>query len=113
MSIKNLITQYLEKRGINDPAIDLTPDERITLEGWKKIMSNGEMTVDRIKEFCEYQTGLIEAQFRDPSKSDREKANLTLIYSVYSSVRNMIVSPIAEREALEKHLTSLIHSSDS
>lgn len=107
----NLVARWLEKIGVKDPAKDLSVEEKATLETWKKILSGGEMSVDRIKQFCEYQISLIENQFRDPAKSDREKANLTMIHSVYSSIRTMIVSPAAERESLEKYLNTLINSS--
>lgn len=107
---KNPVTLWLEKLGIKDPAKELSPDEKVTLENWRRILTEGEITVDRIKEFCGYQIGVIEAQFRDPTKSDREKANLTLVHSVYSAILMIIVSPKAEREALEKYLNTLINS---
>ncbi len=108
MAIRNTITKYLEKLGIKDPATELSTEEKTTLETWRRILSEGELTIDRIKEFCEYQKTLIESQFRDPSKSDREKANLTLVHSVYSAMLAMITSPKAEREALESYLNTLI-----
>lgn len=107
---RNPLTRLLEVVGIKDPAKELSPEEMGTLENWKRILSQGEMTIEKIKEFCEYQLTLIEGQFRDTEKTDREKANLTLIHSVYSTMRTVILSPEAEREALEKHLNSLIHS---
>lgn len=109
----NQLARLLEKIGIKDPAKELSGEERVTLENWKNILAGGEITVDRIREFCEYQIGLLEGKFRDPSKSDREKANLTLVHSVYSAMRGFIVSPKAERESLEKYLNSLIHSDNS
>lgn len=113
MSIKNTISLYLEKLGIKDPTKDLTSEEKITLESWKRILSGGEISVDRIKEFCEYQLNVIETKFRDAEKSDREKANLTLIHSVYSAIKAIIVSPRAEQESLEKYLNTLIHNDNA
>ena len=113
MSIKNTISLYLEKLGIKDPTKDLSSEEKITLESWKRILSGGEISVDRIKEFCEYQLSIIETKFRDPEKSDREKANLTLIHSAYSSIKAIIVSPKTEQESLEKYLNTLIHNDNT
>lgn len=110
MKLKNSIRRYLERLGVKDPTTELNAEEKATLENWRKILSEGELTLEKVQEFCEYQITIIENQFRDPSKSDREKANLTLVHSVYSSIRVLILSPKAERESLENYLNSLINS---
>lgn len=106
---RNLIREWLEKLNIKDASKELSAEEQVTLNNWRRILSaEGDITVDKIKEFCEIQLVTIETQFRDPGKSDREKANLTLVHSVYSTMKALIVSPRAEREALEKYLSTLV-----
>ena len=105
---KNPVTRLLEKMGIKDPATELSSEEKATLDNWRKILSEGEITVPAIKNFCDYHLSVIEGAFRDISKTDAEKARLTLLHSVYSGIRDLIQSPKSEREALEKYLTSLL-----
>lgn len=106
----HILTKWLNAIGIKDPNKELSTEEKATLETWKRILTEGEVSVDKVKQFCDYQLSVIEMRFRETALSDREKANLTLVHSVYSSLRAAIIAPKAERETLEKYLNTLINS---
>jgi hypothetical protein len=96
----------LNKRNIKD-INDLDKDEKENLDKWSRILSEGEITVAKISEFCQNQKRLIEAQFL-PGLEDKKAKDLTVLHSVYSALINLITGPKAERESLEKYLNQLI-----
>lgn len=104
--MKNPVSKVLEKKGLKPE--ELTPDEKATIEGWKKILSEGEVTVKSIHEFCNVQIANIERQFKELSTPVEKITRLTLLHSVYSSLRAIINSPSAQRDSLEKYLQSLL-----
>jgi hypothetical protein len=104
----SILTQFLEKKGIKDPE-ELSQDERQVYLEWKRILSDdGEMTVDKIKQFCENQVDVIESKWKDLEYG--KKADLIPYHTCYKLIIGAIDSPKGEREALEKHLNQLISS---
>ena len=102
----NILSKLLEKKGLKPE--DLSPEERGTIEQWQKTLSEGEVTLKTITTFCDHNIGYIENQFKDLNNSDEKIKRLALLHSVYSSLRNVINAPKAEKENLENYLTSLL-----
>lgn len=87
---------------------ELNHEEKQTFEGWKKILSEGEITVEKIAQFCDFQIKSIEYKFKDLDRTPIVTERLVLLHSVYAAIRDLIKNPKAEKEALEKHLQSLL-----
>ena len=102
-----LIEKLLEKRKIKDIS-ELAGDEKETFDKWEQILSQGEITVDKIKTFCQTQAGIIEDQLRNLDNSTQKNERLIIYFTIYKTIINLIGSPVAERESLEKYLLQLI-----
>lgn len=104
MSKFSIISKLLAKRGI-ESTDELTKEERDTLAHYQAILSAGDVTVERIKEFAQSQIKLIE------SKCDGVQG-LTIMQQaclrVYLDIIRAIEAPQKERENLEKQLNQLI-----
>lgn len=102
----SILTKFFEKRGVKPE--DLTPEEKETVEGWKKILSEEDVTLDTILVYCTNSISVIENQFKDLENSKEKIERLVLLHTVYSSLKKIITSPKSEKENLEKYLTSLL-----
>jgi hypothetical protein len=98
----NLLTKFLEKRGLDPEKLSKEEKER------RRILSEGEITVPKVLDFCNFQIRRIESQFRAVDNSKEKNEKLVLQHAIYGSIRDLIAGPQAEKEALEKYLTSLI-----
>lgn len=105
--MSNILSRLLQKRGISNPE-DLSIDEKNDFERWRRVLSDGEITIDKVTSFCDNQIGLIEGQWKDLSNTNQKNERLILLHTVYKAIKNVIVSPQAEREALEKYLQQMI-----
>lgn len=103
-----LLRKVLEKAGIKGPE-DLKPEEKADFDRWRGILSEGEVTVERVQEFCRTQIDLIEKKWRDPSCPNRER--LIDQHVVYRSILDATTAPQVEKENLEKYLNSLLTKS--
>lgn len=108
MNIPGLINKLFEKKGVNK-ITDLSPDEKKEYDRWQSIMDGTEITVAKIKEFCEIQIKMIEEKFATPDNSDKKDAFLKASLHIYISLLKLINSPETERANLEKHLSDLIN----
>lgn len=102
-----LLDRLLKKRGIED-VTKLEEEEKANFDDWAKILSEGEVTLKTVLEFCQGQVNTIEEKFKETDKSDKENTRLTLLHSVYKTLINVISGPQVERENLEKYLNSLL-----
>lgn len=100
-----LLEKLLGKRGIKE-LTELKPDEKQTYDKWQGILSDGEVTVDKILSFCRSQVEIIERRWKDPMCENRER--LIDQHIVYKTIIEAITSPQVARENLEKYLNSLI-----
>ena len=103
----SILSRLLEKKGIKSPE-ELTPEERVDFDNWKKVLSKEDIKLSDVEEFCSSSIRSIEAKFKDLDNSKEKIERLVLLHSVYSSMKNLINSPRAEREQLEKYLTQLL-----
>lgn len=103
----SILTRLLEKKGIKSPE-ELTPEERVDFDNWKKVLSKEDIKLSDVEEFCASNIRNIEAKFKDLDNSKEKIERLVLLHSVYSSMKNLINSPRAEREQLENYLTQLL-----
>lgn len=103
----SILTRLLKKRGVNNTD-ELTKEERVDFDNWKKILSKEDIKLSDVEEFCTANINNIETQFKDLSNSKEKIERLVLLHSVYSSMKNLINSPRAEREQLENYLTNLL-----
>lgn len=101
----NLISRIMEKRGIKNVE-DLDREERATLERWEKILSESEITVNKIREFCAAQISTIEGKWR--ANPENPSVNLIHYHNVYKTLLSLIDGPRSERENLERYLNQLL-----
>ena len=100
-----LLQKLLFKRGIG--SVDqLTPEEKSTFEGYEKILSKKELTIDDLRKFLQGQLILIEAKWKDYSYKD--KADLIPYFTVYKTILEALDAPEADRKALEQYLIGQI-----
>lgn len=108
----NLISKLFEKRGITDER-ELSNEERLTIKRWRSVFEDSEVTVEKIKEFCDAQLSIIEGQFANLDNTFEKNDRLILAHTIYKKISRLISAPQAEREQLEKYLQQLIDSSDT
>ncbi len=104
--MKFQLSQLLQKRGIEREE-DLSPDEKAVFDRYKAVLNGETVTVDKIREFCDSQIKLIQAKFADSAPNSND-LYLKACLHVYLNILKAIDTPEMEREALERHLTSLI-----
>lgn len=102
----SVLTKYLDKLGVTSK--DLSNDEKKDFDRWNAILSDGEMSLEKVLEFCKAQKGFIEVQMSDINNSTQKNERLIILNTVYTKLINIIEAPQAEKEALEKYLNSLI-----
>src|SRR3990167_2238601 len=103
----SLLDRIFAKRGIKDTT-ELAPDEKKDFDRWSKILSQGEITLDKVMEFCRAQVAAIEGQFKNTENAQQKNDRLIQQYNVYKAILACMDAPKAEREALEKYLQSLL-----
>ena len=101
-----LLLRLLQKRGITKD--DLDKEEKQTFDNWERILSEGEISVEKIGEFCKMQIRMIETQWKNLDNKDEKNKRLMMLHIVYSSLLQLIEAPQTERENLEKYLTDLL-----
>lgn len=103
----NILDKILQKRGIK--SVDqLSPEEKVTFEGWRKVLAKDELTLDDIKEFCQLQIDIIEGKWKDYNLDNSKKAEFIPYHTVYKALLQVISSPKVEREQLEAQLNQLL-----
>mgnify|MGYP001563727878 CR=1 FL=1 len=100
----NILARILEKRGIKD-AKELDTDEREAFEGYQRTLSKPDITIENVKEFLHIQLQVIEGKWK--SYDMQNKADLIPYHTVYKVLLDILNSPQAEREQLEKYLIQL------
>lgn len=103
----NILSRILDKRGIKS-ADELSPDEKADFQRWKGILSGGEVTLDKVVEFCNTQKSLIETAWENKDNSTQKNDRLIIAHTIYSKIGKVITSPQSEKESLEKYLESLL-----
>lgn len=103
-----LLERLLGRRGIKEEELD--DIERANFDKWQKVLSNDQISVERMREFFEVQKQSIEAQFGNIENSSQKNDRLVLLHSVYSRMIRATVADKAERESLERYLDQLIDS---
>lgn len=102
-----LLQRLLKKKGI-ETVLELQPEEKVTYDGWEKILSKDEMNMDDIKHFCQSQIDIIESKWKDYDITNTKKAELIPYHSVYKALLQAIEAPKTAKEALEQYLNQLI-----
>ena len=103
----NLLLRLLKKRKIENVE-DLDKDEKADFDRWNRILSEGEISVEKIAEFCGNQIKLIEMQWKNLDNDIKKNERLIISHTIYSTLVNLIESPQAEKENLEKYLVELL-----
>lgn len=107
--MKAILNKILFKRGIKN-FNELSDEEKGTFQKWDRILSEGEVTVDSIKEFCQNQKAIIETGWKDLKSDPLLNERRIIAHVIYSTLLEIIDKPNAERENLEKHLNQLLDS---
>ena len=97
------LSNLLKKRGITKE--QLSGEEKKDFERWEGILSGGEVTVEKIKEFCVAQKRAIEAKWKNFENTDQK---LVIAHTIYSTIIQAIDAPDVERKSLEEYLINLI-----
>ena len=103
--MNKVLEDYLLKTKI-DPK-EMTAEEKATFDKWSVILS-GEVTVQKIVEFCDRQKEVIENQWASVDNDERKNERLIIYHTIYSKIIKMIQADETERVALANHLQSLI-----
>lgn len=111
-----LLAKLLQKRNVksidelsSEPMPDGSPTDRQTFEQWQRILSEKEeITVEKVREFCERQIHNIQGQMKNLDNSPQKNERLILLLNVYTTMRDVLQSSQAERENLERYLQALI-----
>jgi len=106
-NMHKLLEQLFKKRKITS-VNELTPEEAQQFDDWQKILSEGEMSVDKIKQFCGLQLGIIKGQMKNLDNTPQKNERLTTYFNIYDALITLINSPQSERESLEKYLNQLL-----
>ena len=102
-----LLEELLKKRGITN-VNELNAEEAEQFDSWQKTLTEGEMSVEKIRDFCQVQLDIIKEQMKGIDNSYDKNERLTIMFNIYDSLLTLIGSPAAERESLEKYLTQLL-----
>lgn len=105
----DLLNKLFEKKGIKNEA-ELTNEEKITYDNYRRILNKEVLEVADIQHFLESQIDLIETKWRSYESKLSDKAELIPYHTVYKSLLQAIRSPMAEREALEVFLNQQINA---
>lgn len=103
----NLLSKLLRKRGI-ERLEELIDEEKSVYNAWDRTLSQDDMSVDKIKEFCNRMIGVIEAKWMDLEIDKEKKHDLMPYYTVYKALLGVIDGAKTEKERLERYLTQLI-----
>lgn len=103
----NILDKLLKKRGIAS-VDELSPEEKVDFENWRKILSKDELTTEDIKNFCLTQVSIIETKWKSYDLENNKKAELIPYHTVYKTISQVIGSPKVEREQLETQLNQLL-----
>jgi len=99
-----LLTKLLTKRKITKEQLDET--ERKDFDRWERILSEGEVTVESIGNFCKAQIGAIEAKWKNFENVN--KPELVIAHTIYQTILGALTANKVERESLERYLNNLI-----
>jgi hypothetical protein len=102
----SILSRFLQKRNLKEE--ELRPEEKAQFDQWKLTLSEGECSVEKIKEFCIRMVQAIEVKWADFDYPNKDK--LIPSHSVYKAILGVIDGPKAEKERLEKYLTQLIEN---
>jgi hypothetical protein len=101
--MNNLLSKLLLKRGVTRN--DLDEPEKKDFDRWEKILSEGDVTVESIGNFCKAQISAIEAKWKD---FDNTNERLVIAHTIYSTIIKALTANKVERESLEEYLNNLI-----
>ena len=105
----HLLSKLLKKRGI-EKVTDLSQSEAEDFDRWNKVLSEGEVTVKKIEDFCRNQISFIETQWKNLDNSTQKNERLIALHTVYSSILSAIQAPLDSREKIERFLKELLDS---
>lgn len=105
-----LLDRLLRKRKIEHLA-ELSAEEKNKYDEWERILSEGEISVQKVASFCRAQLSLIEAQWKDFANGTSKNDRLIVMHTTYRTLLDVLSAPAAEKEALERYLTAQIEQS--
>jgi len=102
-----LLEKLLTKRKITN-VNELTVEEAEQFDSWQKTLTEGEMSVEKIRDFCQAQLDIIKGQMKGIDNTPQKNERLTTYFNIYDALITLINSPQSERESLEKYLNQLL-----
>ena len=103
-----ILEKILQKAGVQSPD-ELSQEEKVTYDNWRKILSKEELTLNDIKEFCKTQIDIIETRWKDYGTDNIKKGEMIPYHTVYRTLLQVIDSPKVERSNLESQLNNYIN----
>lgn len=103
----NILRKLLDKRNIESKD-ELSKEEYADFERWNKVLSEEDISVEAIKDFCADKVKIIEAQMADLNNDPKKNQRLVIMHVVYKSILGVIDGKKAEKESLIKYLQQII-----
>ena len=101
-----LLSDVIQKLGLKTG--EMTEEEKQTFDTWNHVLSEDEITVERVAEFCERMQFAIESKWTNKYRDRTNDPFLADIHSVYGTIKRLITSKKSEREALEVQLQKML-----
>ena len=102
-----ILTRLLNQKGIKN-VTELSSDEKTDFDRWESILSDGEMTVEKIVVFCKNQLNIVENQWKNLDASTLKNERLIIAHTIYRALLDAIEGPKTNREFLESYLNQLL-----
>ena len=105
----SILEKILIKAGVSSPD-ELSQEEKVTYDNWRKILSKEELTLKDIQDFCKTQIDIIETRWKSYDTPNEKKSELIPYHTVYRTLLQVIESPKQERSNLESQLNNYINN---
>lgn len=102
-----LLERLLKKRKI-ESIVELDKDEVRDFDRWQRILIAKEIDLENLKDFIKEQKGKAEQEIANPDNTKERDMFLKASLNIYRSLLELIESPRAEKETLEKFLNQLL-----
>lgn len=100
-----MIDQILEQAGLKYE--DLNQEEKKTLQGWLKVLSQNELTIDLVRNYIVKMKASVETDITTTSNNNKQDIFLKARLKNYLLLEAFLNSPIEAKKALEASITGI------
>jgi len=110
--VHSLLERLLKKRGVAEVK-DLDNAERAWFDEKERILSGGELTVERVADFCRRELALIDHELHtNPDLSEKKDTYLKAGGHILSKLLGLIEGKDRERAEIEKEIRELLDKAE-